>query len=160
MQKYNVLDLKAGDLVALELNMKKFTDKAQVQQASFDLRAIFLLRKGKAEDAVIVKKAQVEPTSGKGPFARHDSDASGTKFEKTAKVATATSEYVYAMHPTSRPASCTKIATTAKDAIATPGNVYGMIATHPTTRPASCTKIATTAKDAIATPGKVYGDDR
>ncbi|KIO19904.1 hypothetical protein M407DRAFT_30429 [Tulasnella calospora MUT 4182] len=29
-----------------------------------------------------------------------------------------------AMHRTTRPASCTKIATTTKDAITTPGNVY------------------------------------
>lgn len=36
--------------------MKKFTNKAQIQQASFDLKAVLLLRKAKGEDEAIARK--------------------------------------------------------------------------------------------------------
>ncbi|KIO26350.1 hypothetical protein M407DRAFT_24316 [Tulasnella calospora MUT 4182] len=57
LEPYNVQNLEQGDLVALELNMKKVTNKAQIKQASFDLKAILLLRKGKAGDVEIAKRA-------------------------------------------------------------------------------------------------------
>ncbi|KAG8939136.1 hypothetical protein FRC04_006951 [Tulasnella sp. 424] len=57
MEAYDIRDIEPGDLVALELNVKKFTNRAQVQQASYDLKAILLLRKGKAEDSEIIAKA-------------------------------------------------------------------------------------------------------
>ncbi|KAG8915376.1 hypothetical protein FRC01_003683, partial [Tulasnella sp. 417] len=49
---------------ALDLNMKRFTNKAQIQQATFDLRAITVLRKGKPEDEEIVNKAREPKGTG------------------------------------------------------------------------------------------------
>ncbi|KIO17484.1 hypothetical protein M407DRAFT_32851 [Tulasnella calospora MUT 4182] len=60
LESYDVQEIEKGDLVALELNMKKFTNKAQFRQASFDFKAVLLLHKGKAEDIAIAKKA-LEP---------------------------------------------------------------------------------------------------
>lgn len=57
MNTYDICDITTGDLVALELNIKKFTNRAQIQQASFDLKGILLLRKGKAEDIELITKA-------------------------------------------------------------------------------------------------------
>ncbi|KAG8951098.1 hypothetical protein FRC04_006757 [Tulasnella sp. 424] len=57
MEAYDIRNIEPGDLVALELNVEKFTNRAQVQQASYDLKAILLLRKGKAEDSEIIAKA-------------------------------------------------------------------------------------------------------
>lgn len=60
MEAYDVQNVEQGDLVALELNVKKFTNKAQIQQASYDLKAVLVIRKGKAEDIAIAAKA-LEP---------------------------------------------------------------------------------------------------
>ncbi|KIO18323.1 hypothetical protein M407DRAFT_32005 [Tulasnella calospora MUT 4182] len=64
-----------------------------------------------------------------------------------------------AAHRTTRPASCTKIVTTAKDAIATPGNVYGGDSVNSYNSARLLYNDRNDAKERHHHPQEVYGND-
>lgn len=57
MEAYDLENLKKGDFVAAELGIKRWTDREKVARASFELKGLIVLRKGKQEDEDIVNAA-------------------------------------------------------------------------------------------------------